>query len=365
MKRIAIVTLMLASCSSKPRTDHKIAPVVIKAPSDAASVVTATADANPLPTLPPAAPLPVVPFGLPALPTAVGDAETPEQVALGELLFLDPRLSDDGKLACASCHDPDHDFAGTARDNTAAGRLNLRHTPSLSNLAWSKTFGWAATATSLPNFLANHLRGQLGDSATTLTHIKDIAVYRAHFRRAFANEPTGVTALAALSAYVDTRYSGNALWDQVEHQYPDQWPAQYVDLAAGYAVFSGRAQCATCHAPPLFRDGGVHRLGLIVSKDEGRGSDRHSPNDRGAFATPGLRGAAKRTAFFHDGSASTLEAAIDWHLNGGVGQGADPSIIDAALKPVKLTDNERKQLITFVRALTPDTKVPYPRPTLP
>ena len=363
MKLAAALALLLAACSGKSRNDHKVVPVVINALSDAA--VIANTDAGALPTLPPAPALPTVPLGLPALPTAVRDAETPEQVALGELLFFDPRLAADGKTSCASCHDPDHDFSGKARDTTAAGQLNLRHTPSLSNLAWAKTMSWAASGSSLPNFLAIHWRGQLDDVTASISRIKSNPVYRAHFRRAFANEPDAVTALAAVSAYVDTRYSGNALWDQVEHQYPDQWPAQYSDLAAGYGLFIGRAQCASCHTPPLFRDGGVHRLGLIVSKDEGRGSDRRYPNDRGAFATPGLRGAALRSAFFHDGSATTLEAAIDWHLNGGIGQGADPSIIDPMLKPVKLTDSERKQLITFVRALTPETKAPYPRPTLP
>jgi cytochrome c peroxidase len=84
----------------------------------------------------------------------------------------------------------------------------------------------------------------------------------------------------------------------------------------------------------------------------------------GAFATPGLRGAAARTTMFHDASAANLDAAIDWHLDGATGQSADRSIIDPALKPVKLTTDERAKLGAFVRALTKPSPPPA-KPTLP
>jgi len=103
-----------------------------------------------------------------------------------------------------------------------------------------------------------------------------------------------------------------------------------------------------CHAPPLYTDLGYHRLGLIAVADEGRG--RVDPSLRGAFATPTLRGAAARASFFHDGSAHSLDEAIDWHLAGGLGQGADPSIVD--VKKIALAPDERAQLGAFVRALT-------------
>ena len=76
-----------------------------------------------------------------------------------------------------------------------------------------------------------------------------------------------------------------------------------------------------------------------------------------------LRGAAARARFFHDGSAASLDAAIDWHLAGGRGQGADPSVIDPGLSPVTLTTSERAQLGAFVAALTAGAAPA--RPTLP
>ena len=78
-----------------------------------------------------------------------------------------------------------------------------------------------------------------------------------------------------------------------------------------------------------------------------------------AFRTPTLRGASRATAFFHDGSAPSLAAAIDWHLAGGTGQGAAPTIVD--LKRVTLSPLEREQLEMFVEALT----APGPAPAVP
>jgi cytochrome c peroxidase len=291
--------------------------------------------------LPPAPPLPEMPRGLPPIQVTA----TPDAVALGDALFHEPRLATTGKLACAGCHDPAHGFSGT-RQPTAAGQLNLRRTPALVNLAWRKTYGWDGRYASLDEQLAAHLAGQLGDAAAAVQVLAADPTYHAYFERAGAGA-SPQTLLAALAAYALTRYDGDAPWDRAEHGGPP--PA---DLKAGYQLFTGKAQCAVCHPPPLYTDLGFHRLGLIASHDEGRG--RVDPAQAGAFATPTLRGAASRTAFFHDASAATLDAAIDWHLAGGTGQGADASIIDPALKKVTLSASEREQLGAFVRALTRD-----------
>jgi cytochrome c peroxidase len=282
---------------------------------------------------------------------------TPEAVALGELLFWDTRLSTTNRMSCATCHDPQNGFAGSGRRNTAADKPNLRHAPALVNLAWQPELGWDGRYGSIAEQLAAHVRGQLGDDlAGAVARIADVPGYRAHFTR-LGGEPTGDAAMTALIAYVMTRYAGNAPWDRLERS-----PAVPADMKAGYLLFVGRAQCSVCHTPPLYADARYHQLGLIATPDEGRG--RVDPAQKGAFKTPTLRGAAVRSAFFHDGSATSLDAAIDWHLAGGTGQGADPSIIDPALKPVSLTPDERAHLGAFVRALTDNADSPQ-KPALP
>ncbi|MEZ4368102.1 MAG: cytochrome c peroxidase [Kofleriaceae bacterium] len=352
-----VTAAALAACSGKPA--DKSRPVAGSGDepatgSGSGSAAVGLDHANV--RLPPAPPVPPPPAALPS-PRAEA-TPTPAMVALGEALFFEPRLAADDRTSCATCHDPDHDFAGTGVQATATGKPNLRHAPSLRNLAWQRELGWDGRYPALKNVMLQHWRGQLGlDPSLAIQKLADVPLYRAHFQRAAQREPDGGVALEALAAFAITRFSGDAPWDRVERGELPEDPT----LRAGYALFTGKAQCATCHPPPLYTDLGYHRLGLIASPDDGRG--RVDRDASGAFKTPSLRGAASRLAFFHDGSATSLEAAIDWHLAGGVGQGADRSIVDPALAVVELTPTEREQLIAFVRALTP-TSDPYPRPLL-
>jgi len=324
VKRFSLL-LVLAAC---PKHSEKTIEPTQKKDAGSGSSGSATAE------LPPAPPLPAVPKALPAIDVHV----TPEAVALGAALFADPRLSSTGKISCATCHDPEHDYSGT-RQPTAANQMNLRRTPALVNLAWKTSFGWDGRYDSLAGQLAAHITGQLGEPTAAALRINEDPTYQAQFARA------QVTSEAALAAFVLTRYNGDSEWDRVEGGH------KAAEYKAGYSLFMGKAQCGVCHPPPLYTDNGFHRLGLITSHDEGRG--RVDPKQQGAFATPTLRGAAHRTAFFHDGSATTLDAAIDWHLAGGTGQGADPSIVD--LKKITLSEAERAALGSFVRAITRDT----------
>lgn len=331
--RTVVVLGLLAACGSKGNDTPKPPEPTVK---DGPPVV-ALGDAG-LPALPPAPPLPAVPDGLPPVPAT---GATPELVALGELLFSDPRLSSTGKLSCATCHDPAHGFAGAERVNTAAEKQNARRAPTLVNLAWQTAYGWDGRADTVEELLATHLGGQLDAKLPdVIARLGADPVIQAHFARV-----GGEQIVPALAAYTLTRYEGAAPWDRYEREH-DKPP----ELVTGYGLFMTKAQCSVCHTPPLYTDGAYHALGLIKLPDQGRGMVEAGKD--GQFKTPPLRGAARRQGFFHDGSAQTLDAAIDWHLAGGRGAGADPSIIDPALRPVTLTDAEREALGAFVTALT-------------
>lgn len=343
MKQLALLAV-LAACPGKKSGDKPQPP----APKDAVAVVAADAF-----VLPPAPPLPEIPQGLPK--HDIDAAITPEAVALGELLFWDTRLSFTNTLACASCHIPTQGFAGEKQQANSGGKLNLRRAPALVNLAWAKELGWDGRFASMAELLAAHVRGQLGDDlSAAVTRISDVPGYRAYFTR-MGGPPSAEAAMNALSAYVLTRYAGNSPWDRVEGT--ANVPR---DLKAGYQLFTGKAQCSVCHTPPLYTDHGYHRVGLVKTPDEGRG--KVDPAKQGAFKTPTLRGAVLRRTFFHDASVESLDGAVDWHLAGGTGQGADPSIVD--LKKVTLTPQERADLGAFVDALS-DTMAPTHTPQPP
>jgi cytochrome c peroxidase len=314
-----------------------------------------------LPDLPAPPPVPEAPIGLP--PADHPAVVTPSAVALGELLFFDPRLGRDGVTACATCHDPARGWAGDqARATTVAGKLNRRHTPAIVNLAWVDGLGWDGRHATVDDAIRTHWKGQLDVAPEdALGAVAAVPTYRAHFRRATGRaEPTADAAIEALAAFVVTRYQGDAPFDRFER---GDRAAVDADAEAGYVLFAGKAQCATCHVPPLYTDHEFHNLGL-ASGDDGRGLV--VPELTGAFRTPTLRGAALHPPYFHDGSAPTLEAAIDWHLAGGVGRGAGRGggVIDPALRPIALTEIERGQLVAFVRSLSA-APPPVRRPELP
>lgn len=327
--------VMMAACgggSDAPPAPSPPTPGSAKpAPVDAAAV---PIDAEePVPAIPAAPPVPIAPAGMPGLPSTFDAARiTKEAVALGETLFYDPRLAINKRTSCASCHDPAHDYAG-GMDRTATGQPNLRRTPSLANLAWKTEYGWDGRYPTIDDLLVAHVKGQLGEPLeTSVWRVARLPVYRAMFARVDGEAPAA--AQRALAAFVLTRYQGGT-------ETPD-------DAKAGHKLFTGKAQCAVCHTPPLYTEGGYHKVVRGVYDDPGRGAVE--PAKQGMFVTPTLRGAALRTAFFHDGSVTSLTDAFDHPL-------------DPALATPKLTPEEREQLRAFIATL--DTDAPPVEPKLP
>lgn len=274
MKRFALL-LALAACPkhaertpAEPRVKHDAAavspvPVAIADAAGSAAIV-----------LPPSPPLPAIPIGLPQPPAS--DAITPDAVAYGALLFADPALSRSGKTACATCHDPAHAFSGGV-DKTDAGTPEAVRTPALVNLAWARGFGWDGTIAALPPFLEAHAARELAMDLPPAT-----PVYLAYNTRIGGDRPW----IAALAAYVLTRYAGDSTWDRLERT-----PDRPKDVEAGYRVFTGRGECYHCHAPPLYTDLAVHD----------------------GVRTPTVRETALRPALLHDGGARSIDALLDRH----------------------------------------------------
>ena len=301
--------------------------------------------------LPPASPVAPAPRGLPPTPSPSHNPITAEKVELGRLLFFQKALSSTGAMSCASCHRPHHGWASPApRDRTAAGQLNLRHTPSLWNAGYQREWAWDGSMPSLEAQTLGHLRGQLGQSPDqVVTMLIRTPAYAARFERAFGDPPTRDHLAETLAAFVRTLRSGDAPWDQHEAEVPN---AVTLPAIAGAEVFSRRAGCASCHPPPLYTDLGYHDRGVSPADrgiDPGRMRVTTDPRDRGAFKTPTLRGAVYTAPYFHDGSAATLDQAIDAELE---------------RSGVRLLPEEKTQLVEFVRSLSPAVRR-RPTPQVP
>ncbi len=315
----------------------------------------APADAGPRRVvLPPAPPVPATPRGLPDTPAPLDNPTTADKVALGRLLFFDPRLAADRAASCATCHDPDHGWAdGVARDDPVRGKPNLRHTPSLYDVAYARSLYWDGRQDKLEDLLPGHWEGQLaGDPEAVAAALAAIPEYRAHFQRSFGGPPSPAGVVDALAAFVRTLRSGDSPFDRYE--VAGDRSAVSADAIAGFRVFSNKAQCALCHAPPLYTDSLYHAIESGKTPDPGRALVTGRDSDLGAFRTPTLRGVTRTAPYFHDGRAPTLLEAVVTCLQASRGPA----------HPVILTPTELDQLLAFLDALTPPA-TPYQRPKLP
>jgi cytochrome c peroxidase len=295
---------------------------------------------------------PRLPLGLDRYrPVPESNPLTPEKVALGRQLFNDRKLSRDGSLACASCHDPRHAFAD---DRPVAvgigGARGERNVPAIVNRAWGAAFFWDGRA---PTLEQQALQPVLNPQELAMTPERVIALarsdaYRPRFRAVFNREPEIEDVARALASYVRTIVSGNSPYDRY-------MAGDRRTLAGGairgLALFNGKAACSVCHSGPTMTDERFHNTGIAwragTPTDQGRAAITHKAEDRGAFKTPTLREISRTAPYMHDGSFPTLNDVIDYYDRGGQrNSGLDPK-----LRPLGLSAEEKADLIAFLASL--------------
>ena len=307
------------------------------------------------------------PRGLAAMPIPVppDNPMTAARIALGKQLFFDQRLSSTKKMSCETCHVPEKGWTdGLALSPKFDGVPNTRHTPTLYGTAYYPDLYWDGRSKGLEAQILAAWKGQMGaDPEAIAADVNAIPGYKAAFEKEFGGAATGPRIVQALATFVRTIHAGDTEWDRTK-----QDPASLKQSAVGrgFIVFSDVAHCTNCHLPPLFSDTLFHNTGLGSDKpnaDPGRGKVvSNDPKMMGAFKTPSLRGVALSGPYFHDGSAQTLEEAVDFMLKGGLKN----ANLDEKLQAWEVTPQQRRDLLTFLRALTPsDAKSRYPRPSLP
>ncbi len=300
------------------------------------------------------------PRGLP--PLTAEQRPTAEAIALGRRLFYDMRLSSDKTLSCASCHRPDMHFTDGRQVATGVGgQLGPRNTPTVLNAAYQPAQFWDGRAASLEEQaggpIANPKEMNM-PHADCVAKLNAEAAYRAEFARVFG--PGAITMRqveTAIACFERTLLSGNSAFDR--YQYGGEKTALSDSAVRGLALFSdkSRGNCTACHligeTSALFTDGKFHNLGTGMNAngeltDAGRFEVSRAEANRGAFRTPSLRNVAVTAPYMHDGSLKTLKDVIDFYIGGG---SSNPQL-DPEIKPLKLTAQERGDLLAFLATLT-------------
>jgi cytochrome c peroxidase len=294
------------------------------------------------------------PLGLDAyLPVPANNPLTRERAALGRKLFFDKRLSRDGTVSCASCHDPALGYVdGEPVAIGVGGQKGTRRTPRLINRAYGRSFFWDGRAASLEEQVLKPIANPIEMDLPVEQAAGRLAAdpeYSQAFAAAFDGEPTAERLAFALAGYVRTILSGDSPYDR--YLAGDE-SALSAAQKRGLALFRGKAACAVCHVGPNLTDERFHNTGVGWANgdwaDPGRAAVSGDAADRGAFKTPPLREVARSGPYMHDGSLATLEDVIEFYDEGGK---ANPNL-DLDMQPLRLSEQEKADLAAFLQALS-------------
>ncbi|MCB9737344.1 MAG: cytochrome-c peroxidase [Deltaproteobacteria bacterium] len=317
------------------------------------------------------------------------NAMTPERVALGRALYFERRLSADGTVSCATCHDATRHF--TDKRNVSEGirgQLGRRNAPTTMNAALLRVQFWDGRSKDLEEQAGQPIlnpveMGQPSREAAVAT-IKDDPGYQEMFRKAYGEPVTYAGIERAIASFERTLIFLDAPFDRFLRGDAD---AISPDARAGWALFNGKARCASCHTLnvtlPLGTDNRFHNIGvaahahdfealakqalaalsadasmekldaLAVATDLselGRFMVTRNYSDIGAFKTSQLRNVGVTGPYMHDGSMQTLWDVVD-HYNKG---GEDNRYLDGGIEALALSEQEIDQVVAFLFTLTDD-----------
>jgi len=310
------------------------------------------------------------------------------QAELGKFLFFDERMSGDAALSCATCHDPQKGWSdGLPLSRGYPASEYFRNTPTVLNSAFKKRFMWdgrldGADMGTLVRDMLTEAHTMNMDSRLMQERVKQVPEYVAMWQKFRKDDPNGMRIYGVIGEFVKSVVSKNAPIDRFLRG--DQ-SALNGAQREGYELFKGRANCVSCHNGPLGSDGNLHRTGvpenpaitaeplrhitmlrhystsgmpnyMSAHTDMGAYAITKDAKDKGKFATPSLRDLKYTAPYMHNGMLKTLDEVVDFYSKGG-GVGSE-------LKPLNLSDSEKRALAAFLESLSGD-RVVVEKPKLP
>lgn len=248
-------------------------------------------------------------------------SDDPTAAHFGRFLFYDERLSGNGEVSCASCHDPTHGFADPNRLSEGMGTTR-RHAPTLLNTAYNTWFFWDGRADSMWAQVHSPLEApnEQGISRAELAHtIHETPELKRGYEAIFGElselsdterfpeaarpvpddpdhpEHEAWTSMSdeakrkvnrvmanvgkAIGAYERKLVSKNAPFDRfmrgLREGDADKIGALSKSAKRGLRLFVGTADCNECHTGPFLSDRSFHNIALpkrdwVETADKGR-----------------------------------------------------------------------------------------------
>lgn len=307
-----------------------------------------------------------VPKGLPPLVHPEDNPPTAEKIALGKMLYFDPRLSKDNTISCASCHDSTKGYSNGDQFATGVGGAKGgRSAPSVVNSAYYNSQFWDGRARTLEEQALGPIQNPIEMSMTledVVSKLNGIEGYRQQFQKVFGTDVTADGIAKAIAVYERTVLSGDAPYDRFQ---AGDKSALSEAAQRGMKLFFGKAHCSACHTGPNFTDNSFHNIGIGMDRDNpdlGRFEISKLGGDKGAFKTPTLREIGRTAPYMHDGTLKTLEEVVQHYSKGGIAN----TWLDEEIFPRNLTQQEIADVVTFLKeGLSSDTYPEHAAPELP
>ncbi len=303
-----------------------------------------------------------VPPGFPELnPSVKTNIPTRYGAELGKRLFFEKKFSAGNTISCASCHQPSRAFTdGKAQATGVEGRIGLRNTPPLQNMAFLKFYNWDGNVLQLekqplvPIITKEEMNSSILE---VISKIKEDAGYKILFQKAFGDESiTPDRIYKSIAQYGYTLISANSKYDRVKRNEGESFTA---GEARGYAVF--QQKCNSCHSSELFTDQSFRNIGFPINthtSEAGRARVTGLAADYMSFRVPSLRNVQYTAPYGSFGQFATLRSVLDY-LDAGV---IDSENLDPVLKQnggrIPLSEEEKESLIAFMNTLS-DTDFLY------
>jgi len=336
-------------------------------------------------TYPPLAPLPDKP------PVPLDNPQTDAKVALGKMLFWDPRLGGDASTACVTCHEPAQGWAFS--DSISRGypaTVHWRNSQTVLNSAFLGKLFWAGAAKSLEAQAPSAAKGAVagnGENDVMETRLAFIPEYRKRFKQVFGTTwPQIADAWRAIASFERTLIYNDTPLDR--YLKGDKTALNEQQLR-GMALFNGKAGCIRCHNGALASDEKYYNLGVPpadrweedglaqisfryeqyakgvteeiyrkIKDDAGLYYRTKRKEDMGKFRTPPLRYITYTAPYMHNGAFWDLEEVVQFYNAGGgeneFTDGTMASNKTPLLKPLGLSDGEVADLVAFLEAFSGD-----------
>jgi cytochrome c peroxidase len=317
----------------------------------------------------------------------VGNEVTPDRIALGRKLYFDTRLSKDGTVACATCHDVSRGFTDHRSVSEGIGdQLGQRSAPTAMNAAFMQSMFWDGRAPTLEEQaklpILNPVEMGHPDAASAMAAVVADPAYKELFQKAYGRAPNYDDVGRAIASFERTLVFLDAPFD---HYAGGDTKAISASAQRGMDLFNGKARCVSCHminsSNPLGTDNLFHNIGVSARKQNfeelakqglaaiqqnsdqqaldklalqtnlgelGRFLVSRQRQDIGAFKTEQLRNVGLTAPYMHDGSLRTLWDVMD-HYNKG---GETNAFLDGGIEPLNLSEAEINDVVAFLFTLT-------------